>query len=75
MSYARICVALSTGYNIRPEDIGQWHLAYVAGGVEVHPGKHHTNDRTYAAQTLVVRRKQLIEMRKHLMFLQVSEAA
>ena len=73
-SYVRIAVTMARAINIRKQDIGHWELCYIAGGVEVHPGKHHTNDRTYAAQALLMRRRQLKEMKKDLklMFLKVS---
>ena len=63
-SFIKVAVILARVANLRKEDCGPWELAYMAGGAEVHPGKHWSNDRTYAAYTLAQRRKELKNMLK-----------
>ena len=57
-SHARCVTTISRCINLTDE-LGPWKVAYVIAGIEQHPGKHYTNDRSAAAALLMSRRKQL----------------
>ena len=57
---------------MKDSDIHPWKVKYVAGGIECHPGKHYTNDRTAVVTWLLRRRRDLIAKRQHLKSMEIS---